>query len=273
MKNLTRTLLTGACALLIASSALQSAPIAYEGFDYPYATALSASANTGTGWTTNWDSGSWRTNQPSYTSAQPGGFENAAGLTYTGLSTVGNAARNENDSNQDFRTFASQAATGTYWISFLIQKDAANSGSFGISLFDGGTEKNFMGQASSTLFGVAGAGASVSSTTVTTTPSLFTARYNMDTGIAHFWLNSDLSLTTPTDASAFNGSGGTSFTAFGFDRVRLGKFNGDSGYLDEIRIGTTANDVGFAAVPEPSVFALVGLSVLGLAAHRRRRTA
>jgi len=243
----------------------QAALIAYEGFNYAYQTGLSGQTG-GTNWSAGWAAGgTWRTNQPSF-------GEISTGLTYTGLTTVGNAARNENNGNEAFRSFAAQAATGTYWMSFLMQKDGTAVNSFGISLFDGGTERNFMGNAGSSLFGVAGAGAVNSATTVTTTPTLFVARYNMDTGTAHFWLNSDLSLMTPTDASAFNGSGGTSFTAFTFDRVRLGKFSGDnSGYLDEFRLGTTAEDVGFAPIPEPSVMALLGLSALGYAAMFRRR--
>ena len=151
------------------------------------------------------------------------------GLTYSTLPTVGQAARNENDFSQSFRTFAPQAATGTYWISLLMQKDAVTTNSFGSLLFDGCSEKNFTGQANSDKFSVAGEGAFASFTTVTTTVSL---------------------ASEPSTASALNGNGGTSFTAFAFDRIRLGKFNDGSGYLDEVRIGTMAADVGL--VPEPS---------------------
>ena len=250
MKIQTRSFLLCAGILIASLPSAHADLIAYEGFDYPQLTRLASSANTGTGWTASWTSNSWRTNNSAFGSSQPGGFENSSGLSYTGLITVGNTAREENLS-QSFRTFAPQAATGTYWISFLMQQDQqTGGGSHGISFFDGGTERNFMGRAASDVFGTAGTGAFASSTTVTLTPSLFVARYNMDTGIAHYWLNSDLSLTTPTDASAFNGAGGTGFTAFTFDRIRLGAF-GPRGYLDEIRLGTTSQDVGFA-IADPS---------------------
>jgi len=268
----TRSLLLGASILLASLPSAHATLIAYEGFDYAQNAGLNNQAG-GTGWTTVWTGGNWRTNNSAFSSSQPSGFENSTGLIYTGLTTVGNAARNGQQGNQGFRDFASQAATGTYWISFLMQKDTTTSGSYGISLFDGGTERNFMGTVNSGNFSVAGQGANVSSIGVTMTPSLFVARYDMDAGVAHFWINSDLSSTTPTNASAFNGVGGTSFTAFAFDRIRLGGFH-EQGYLDEFRLGTTAEAVGFAAIPEPSAFAaLAGLSVLGLAALRRRRAA
>jgi len=56
---------------------------------------------------------------------------------------------------------------------------------------------------------------------------------------------------------------------FTFDRIRLGAF-GPRGYLDEIRIGTTSQDVGFA-IPEPSTYALLGLGAFAMAGVRRRQ--
>ena len=234
--------------------------IAYEGFNYPQQTGL-ATQSGGTGWATTWDSSSWRTNSSGF-------GEISTGLTYSTLLTGGQAARNENDFNQSFRTFTPQAAAGTYWFSFLIQKDLVTANSFGISLYNGGSERNFMGQASSDKFSVAGAGANTSSISVTTTPSFFVARYNMDTSTSHFWINPSLGGIPPSDASAFNGAGGTGFTAFTFDRIRLGKFNAGSGYLDEIRIGTTFDDV--APVPEPSTWLGAGLLV-GLVSWSQRK--
>ncbi len=254
-------LITGTAALGFASSA-NAALIAYEGFDYPQQTGLASSANTGTGWTASWNSDSWRTNSSGF-------GEIGTGLTYSTLSTVGQAARNENNFNQSFRSFAPQAATGTYYISFLMQKDTTDANSFGVSLFNGASEQNFMGNANSGNFSVAGQGAVVSSTAITANATtFFVARYNMVSGIAHFWLDPSLS-GTPTDASAFNGAGGTSFTAFAFDSVRLGKFGDGSGYLDEIRIGTTYADI--APIPEPSTVALLFGGLGALVLMRRRR--
>ena len=241
--------------LAITAGSSKAVLIVYEGFDYPQQTGL-ATQSGGTGWATTWDSSTWRTNSLGY-------GEISTGLTYSTLTTVGQAARNENNGNQSFRTFTPQGATGlaTYWISFLIQKDlASGASSFGISLFNGpGSEQNFLGHANSDNFSVAGQGANNLGPLVTTTPSFFVARYDMTTNFAHFWIDPSLS-GTPSDASAFNGSAGTAFTDFTFDRIRLGKFDGNSGYLDEIRIGTAYGDV--SPVPEPSTYALLGLGAL-----------
>ena len=257
MNRLIHTVSSFSTLALVATSA-HATLIVYEGFDYPQQTGLAAQSG-GTGWATTWDSSSWRTNSSAY-------GEISTGLNYSTLPTVGQAARNENNFNQSFRTFGPQAASGNYWISFLVQKDDLSANSFGISLFDGGSEKNFMGNANSDKFSVAGQGANVSSTTMTTTVSLFVAKYDMTAGLAHFWIDPSLA-GEPSAATAFNGAGGTGFTAFGFDRIRLGKFNNGSGYLDEIRIGTTAADVGL--VPEPSSLLLLGAG--GLLALKRRR--
>ena len=72
LKNkLLQLLVTGTAAIGFAASA-NAALIAYEGFDYAQQTALSATANTGIGWTTNWDSGSWRTNYSGYSEITTG---------------------------------------------------------------------------------------------------------------------------------------------------------------------------------------------------------
>ena len=240
--------------------------IAYEGFNYPQQTGL-ATQSGGTGWATTWDSSSWRTNSSGF-------GEISTGLTYSTLLTGGQAARNENEGNESFRQFGAQGAVGTYWTSFLIRKDSTFTNSFGISLFDGGTERNFMGTTTSggSFLGVAGQGGHISSTAVTANQTeFFVARYDMDTQKAHFWLNPSLS-GTPTDAIAFNSASGTSFTKFGFDRIRLGVFNNTgnagSGNLDEFRIGTTFDDV--APVPEPSTWLGAGLLV-GLVSWSQRK--
>lgn len=86
MKTKTRSLYVLTAALLASLNSVNASLIAYEGFDYSQKTALSdpSISGGGTGWTDDWDSGSWRTNFSGYPSAQPGGFENDSGLTYTG---------------------------------------------------------------------------------------------------------------------------------------------------------------------------------------------
>ncbi|HWA84668.1 MAG TPA: hypothetical protein VG710_00480, partial [Opitutus sp.] len=236
----TRTALL-ACALAAVAPKISAQLIVYEGFDYPLNTGLSSSANTGTGWTGNWTNNTWRTNS--------GSGEISTGLTYAGLSTVGNAAREVN--GEDFRSFAEQSASGTYWVSFLVQVDSTAHRDFGISLFDGGSEKVFMGQ---TL----GANGNLSlwqnpsydsrndsaAAPVANTPMLFVAEFDMDSAKAWFWVDPTLSGGAPSYASAENGAGGSSISVFTFNSVRM---YGSGGYFDEIRIGRTAADVGFGS--------------------------
>ena len=212
--------------------------IAYEGFSYPAGGIVLNGFSGGSGWINAWDNGGWRTPSTGYGESQ-------ATLTYSNLSTMGTSARAANDYSGSYRQFGPQTAAGTYWVSFMMNvdsADAANGNSLGVSLFNGGTEINFMGKPSSANWGVAGAGASSSGVAIVGgTNNWIVARYNMDTGKVHFWLNPSPN-SVPSDASAWNGSGGTSFTPFSFDRIRLGRY-GANGYIDEFSLGTS-----FAAI-------------------------
>jgi hypothetical protein len=262
-----------AAALTLASAAPSAfgGLIAYEGFDYSLSTGLASSANTGIGWTSNWTNNNWRTNSGS-------SGEISTGLTYSGLTTVGNAARNAG--GEDYRSFAEQSASGTYWVSFLVQVDSTAHRDFGISLFDGGSEKVFMGQ----TLGANGnlslwqnpsydSRADSEAAPVANTPMLFVAEFDMVSGKAWFWIDPSLPQNSPSYASAVNGEAGSSISVFTFDSVRM---YGSGGYFDEIRIGTTAQDVGFtSAIPEPSawvgVAGSVALSFVGLCRRRSLR--
>ena len=238
MKLKKHLLITAVSILTAFSPTAKATLIAYEGFNYPAGGGAINDLNGGSGWITAWDSGNWRT-------PNTGWGENQTTLTFSNLSTMGTSARRNQDYNQSYRQFGPQTAAGTYWVSFLMNVDSAdagNSASLGVSLFDGGAEQNFMGKPSSGNWGVAGAGASSSGVAIVGGTTVWiVARYNMDTGIAHFWLNPSPG-NTPSDASAWNGPGGTSFSAFSFDRIRLGSF-GANGYIDEFSLGTTFADI------------------------------
>ena len=226
--------LAATAALVGLASPIKAGLICYEGFDYGTGGTSLNTLNGGIGWTNAWGSGGWRT--PS------AGFgENESSLAYSSLVTTGTSARAGSDYNQSYRQLTPQPANGTYWISLVMNvddADAANEKSLGVSLFDGAAERNFLGKAASVNWSVAGAAASDSSVPIIgNTDTLILARYNMDTGIAHFWLNPMPGGAEPTNASAFNGEAGTDFTAFSFDRIRLGRFEAN-GYIDEVRIGT-----------------------------------
>lgn len=243
----------------------KAALIAYEGFDYtPGGTSLNT-LNGGTGWTSAWDNGGWRTPNTGFS-------ENEATLSFSNLVVGGTAARGSNDNSQSFRQFGTQAATGTYWISMLMTNDIGEnaSSSFGLSLFNGGSEQNFIGKAGVANWGVAGQGGATSGLAASTNTTAFlVSRYDMGAGVAHHWVNSTPGAVDPTNASAFNGVGGTAFTAFAFDRIRLGRFNtATGGTIDEFRLGTSYTDV--APIPEPSTYALLALGLGALVFLRRR---
>jgi hypothetical protein len=243
--------------------------IAYEGFDQGNFFDMTGTAGTGGGDAT-WVGSTWTGSGGSFFSVgQPG--TGALGLTYTGLSTLTGASSPPNEfGREEFRNFGTYggAGSGSFWMSLLIQVPDVTTSSVGVSFFDGGTERNFVGKAASTDWSVAGAGASSSGVSATVGGTVFLlSRYDMTSGVAHHWLNPSATGGDPTDASAWNGPGGTAFTAFTFNRVRIGAFGG-TGFIDEVRIGTTAADAG--VVPEPTTAVLL-LGALGSCLLLRRK--
>ena len=260
------TALVAAASLLTAT--LQAAVIAYEGFDIPSG-SLQGMKGSGTG-TVAWQASTWN-NTDNVWSA-----DSTSTLSYGSLQTAMGTAFSSGAGNQvSFRSFGSQSATGTYWMAFSMNRTTGNtSSSMGVSLFDGGFENTFVGQAGQTNYGfVAHFGGNFPSTTpvVSGESAFLLARYVMDgntvgqTSVAHYWVNPDIS-SQPSDASAANGTGGTNFRAFAFDSFRLGSF-GSQGVIDELRLGTTFGDV--APIPEPASFVFAGVGLLALFAHRR----
>ena len=75
----------------------------------------------------------------------------------------------------------------------------------------------------------------------------------------------------PTTVTDFNGTGDAQLTGIDatFDGIAFTATNATLRW-DEIRLGTTLEDVTVGVVPEPSTMALVGLGLLGLAVRRRR---
>ena len=260
------TAFVAAASLLTAT--LQATVIAYEGFDI-LSGSLQGMQGSGTG-TIAWQASTWNNTDNTWSA------DSTSTLSYGSLQTaMGKTFSSGPGNQQSFRSFGSQSATGTYWMAFLTNRTTGNtSSSMGISLFDGGSENTFVGQAGQTNYGfVANFGGNFQSTTpVLSGESAFLlARYVMDgntvgqTSIAHYWVNPNIS-SQPSDASAANGAAGTNFRAFAFDSFRLGSF-GSQGVIDELRLGTTFVDV--APVPEPSSILFAGVGLLALVARHR----
>jgi hypothetical protein len=214
----------------------------------------------------------------------PSGFasdfasSNTAGLVYSAggntLTTSGGAITGTTDS----LGVLTSGLTGTVWMSFLVQYTASPFVSFArVQLQNGGAEMFQLAvdrDGSDTFFMSrrAGAGGNINTSTgvaiVEDQTFLVVGRLNFTSQAADFWVNPTLSLSDPTSPQAT-----FSTTGLAVDRINL-VFNGSTAVtFDEVRVGTTFNDVTpFSAIPEPSSFAaLAGLATLGCVGLRRRR--
>lgn len=240
-------------AMAIGVPQAEAALSSYDGFGYT-AGALAGNAG-GSGW-----SGTWTGDHALIDGS----------LAYGPLATSGN--RVSLTGSQAFRNLGSTmggAGTET-WISFL---GVITGSDIGISLFEGGAEKNFMG----TSGGIGGnwghvIGANLDTGVAgSTEPHFYVLQISTPaTGDAtvNLWLDPDQSSlgsgSAPTGGIARSGT----VAPYSFDRVRLGKFGGGStNEVDEFRLGTTWADV--SPVPEPSTVGLLAIGVLALARRRR----
>ena len=280
MNTFTKTLLI---LLLPLMGVLHGATIAYEGFDYS-AGSLNSN-NGGSGWDGAWKSGDWEAS--------------ATGLSYGSLVTTGGSAvtTGNNSGDTHFRDLSTTAQgfvedSDTFWLSFLIESRSEDGtpGSYGVSLYEGGSEKTMQG-----LIGQAGGGTSDLSTgydgtsgngwdsNVNTaqgpgggsTTYLFVTEFDMVNGEATHYVNpTGLGGSSPTGSLAT-----TTFTIpiteWNTDNIRLGQFNsstdGSNYSIDEIRFGDDFASV--TPIPEPGTLALMGIflgAALMVTIKRRR---
>lgn len=265
--------------LVLAMGGLAQADlVAYDGFDYGDSGDLHGSNGGSGNWTSTWadgGDGSW-------------GFNlDTPGLTYTGLPVVGNTSTT-NGGDGSYRTVDDTGLLDegdNVWFSVLVRDDGTGSD----------LRVNFFGTASAREYDGAGfnfAGANGGTHSIS-------AEYNggnwgsSDTGVTdgdtllvvgkiamavddgtdprdyiRIWVNPSLD-SEPLDGDATS-SYGVKLSDGGFafpgEAVNLRSGGSFEGAVDEIRIGTTFNDV---VVPEPATLGLLGLG--GLAVLRRRR--
>lgn len=286
MRNLTIALVAVAAVALLAGSA-NAAVIVYEGFNYP-AGNIDGTQNGGTGMT-----GAWATSgiQKLYTVA-------GSGLTFTGLSTEGNAAQRSDRSggaemNRGISVASQNALTAdnsTIWFSVLM--DTADS-------YPKGNQMAFL-FSSDPISGPKDTPVSVSGGEAygvgfeDTDPSKLhglavddgTSSYS-DDGISGIGRNEKFFIAGKINWAP-NGSNDT-LTVYNvtdpnlplpspfatmtddldqsqFDTLAIG--DKQHGIVDEIRLGQSMEDVGL--VPEPATMALLGLGGIGVLLRRRR---
>jgi endoglucanase len=241
MKKKCIATLLGALGLAVIA---QGALIAYEGFDYT-AGNLSGQAG-GSGWAAAWDGAS---GTPAVSTP---------GMSYTGINNSGGKAdiiATSGSNSMIGRTLNSSftSGSGEVWFSFLAQKTGTSARFFNFSFFDGGTERLKIGHNSNpgTQTWYINDGGTPAATSVNTGVSylnetLFVGKLTYDASVdsndvLQLWVNPDLSLGESGLGSAF-----TSTSDWDFNRIRLGAGDaetGSSGIFDEIRFGTTFNDV------------------------------
>jgi len=237
----------------------------YDGFNYDVG---SLAANSGGAWFTGW-------NAVQVTSP---------GLTYSGLSVVGNrASTGVGTDGGVFRSMPTgfNALNSTVWISFIGQANAATGASWsGISPFLGDSETLFLGNPGQDVvnnaryWGVHRYNAlgdpGVPEGPVLTTLSVDNKAFTLvrivngaSSAQLTMWLNPDLGSEPAVGTAAFDGMVGR----IPFDRIRIaGSGDGVVNY-DELRVG----DSFLAVVPEPASLSLLGLGGLALTILRRRK--
>lgn len=176
----------------------------------------------------------------------------------------------------------SSSASGTVYLSFLMQSTGAGNGYQSLELYGGGfndgTDRAFQlgmggwGDFNGGQFGIKANNGSLSNLGgVNTSVNLFLVKFDLSSALngdsVTAWMNPNLSggPGDPTGGVVISG-----IELRGIDRLSLATFGGGSDLnADELRFGRTLTDV--VAVPEPTALALLGVGAIGLMAARRNR--
>jgi hypothetical protein len=246
-------------AVIGLTAASHAAPIAYEGFDYDAGTNLNGQAG-GFGWATSWTN---------LALAIP--VVSTPGMSYTGLSSSGGKADiiATTVSGGDClvtRTLNTSftSGSGVVWFSFLAQKTGTTTRFFNFSFYDAaGAERLKIGrnsnQAQTWFINDGNSSLSVNTGASCTNETLFVGKLTFDESTSNndrleLWLNPNLALGESGLGTAFEAT-----SNWDFNRIRLaagGGNNASGGIYDEIRFGTTFNDVAGASLTRYDLWAL-----------------
>jgi hypothetical protein len=261
--------------VFLASSTTRAATLASDDFSYPDGSHLNSQTG-GTGFLAQWLS-------PAFNSLYAG---NAPLLIENGqvaFNPAGNNDQGDRYRQNSFRQLPFSFQRGNqYWVSFDLQSLTAglvNANFQGISFFDsGGTEHLFVGH--STYLGhdnswrmVQQPGniyPSTASTTVSSVDSMKAGVLELVVGnsstTANLWVGSDT--VTPVDVSRVPDATASNLSLLSVSYLAVA---GDATFtLDNLKLGTTAADVGAVVVPEPASIGLLAGGTLLLALRQRR---
>lgn len=227
---------TALILLTLAPGSVLATPLAYDGFDYTAGSSL-----TGKTAPTGFSS--------AYAEIGAGITVAAPGLVYTGLPVSGNRLNLSGVNASVAGSLASSPETvgTTIYFSYLMQV-GFGAGNAGISLYQGGTETLYTGNrndSGTNYFGIdPKGGTAVNSTSLSSDLSLLVFRVDFSASSATIRLYvNPTSSTEPGIPSATV----TKNAALTYDRIRIVS-NGNTGSIDEFRLGQTFGDV---AVPPP----------------------
>ena len=249
--------------VLIGVLPTRAALIVYDGFNY---TANQGIEGQGGG--TGWGGAVW------YDNSNNGINNNATspGFSYSTLPVQGNKVTTAGGNNGSFRYLGLQAGSGTYYVSFIVQRvTGSSSGYGGVSLFSGdGSEHFFIGQRNDqSTFGIQRSGGpGGNSGTAASTLSFLVMKIVMNgsSSSASLFVNPTLGVEPGSADVSIN-----NVNAFSFDTIRIqsGNTGNPTFAFDELRIGTSYSDV--APVPEPVNVALTIFGFLIVFAHWQKR--
>ena len=291
LTSVTTRILTGAAALVIAQSLIShavAATIVHEAFltgatpsagEYTSGATLGAQNPTQAGFTGTWlQSTGGGTVQASSlsTSYAPTEFDTPIG----GSLVLANGNRVSRLFDSSVTSLMGTTSTGTVYVSFLA-RFGGNAG-FNFSSFELGGDGNDNTRALSVgILNSTGIGFKVNSGSnfFISSPAVVpnqTYTFVLKIGFSSTAASDSVTLwVDPVLGGVGDPTGGVSATGLDLravSRMQFGNFSGSSSIYDEVRIGTSLQDV--TAVPEPSSAALLaGSACIGLALARRRRRA
>lgn len=260
-------IVVGASCMLVQSA--NATLLFSEAFDYTSGTGLPGSVNPG-------NSTAWSTGNSALLAIGSGN------LTYAGLADLGGnmLVVSNGSASSSVNTFVNQTS-GTVFYSFLFNPTAADSANNYITAMNPTTGAPNGGSDAIDMYyytdghlrlraspGSATAGTSATLTLNTTYLIVLGLDFNAAT--ASMWINPTPGAAMPTADATISSIGATAVADVGFKSQSAA---GGPYLIDNLRIGTTWEDVTPAAVPEPStlVLAAAGFGFM-LTMIRRRRS-